>query len=74
MPWCWLNLLERRLVEPHTTIIIPFDDRVIFVGLLNRAEFPSRLSEVAQTLDAISGTQFLVGGTALAERRLLGTV
>src|SRR5450631_2673564 len=49
-----LNLLERRLVDPHTTVIIPLDDRVIFVGLLNCAEFSSRLSEVAQTLDAIS--------------------
>ena len=37
-------------MESHTTVIIPFDDRVIFVGLLNCAEFSSRLSEVAQTL------------------------
>ena len=44
-------------MESHTTVIIPFDDRVIFVCLLNRAEFPSRLSEVAQTLDAVSGIQ-----------------
>jgi hypothetical protein len=50
-----LNLLEPRLVESHTTITIPLDDRVIFVSLLNCAEFSSRLSEVAQTLDAISG-------------------
>ena len=42
-------------MESDTTVIIPFDDRVIFVGLLNCAEFSSRLSEVAQTLDAISG-------------------
>ena len=58
----WLNLLERRLVESHATVIIPFDDRVLFVRLLNCAEFPRRLSEVTQTLDAISGIQFLVGG------------
>jgi hypothetical protein len=50
-----LNLLEPRLVESHTTVIIPLDDRVIFVSLLNCAECSSRLSEVAQTLDAISG-------------------
>jgi len=37
-----LNLLERRLVESHTTVIIPFDDRVIFVSLLNCAELSSR--------------------------------
>jgi len=69
-----LNLLERRLMESHTTIMIPFDDRVIIVGLLNCAEFSSRLSEVTQTLDAISGIQFLVGGRGLDERWLLGTV
>lgn len=54
-----LDLLERRLVDPHTTVIIPLDDRVIFVSLLNCAEFSSRLSEVPQTLDPISGSQFL---------------
>jgi hypothetical protein len=51
----WLNLLEPRLVESHAPVIIPFDDRVLFIGSLNRAKFPGRLSEVAQTLDAISG-------------------
>jgi len=71
---CGLNLLEPRLVESRTTAIIPFDDRVIFIRLLNCAEFPSRLSEVAQTLDAISGSQFLVGGRGPGEAWLLGTV
>jgi hypothetical protein len=61
-------------VESRTTIIIPFDDRVIFVSLLNRAEFSRRFSEIAQTLHAISGIQFLVGGRGLGERWLLGTV
>jgi hypothetical protein len=51
-----LDLLERRLVESRTTVIIPFDDGVIFVGALNCAEFAGRFAEVAQTLDAISGT------------------
>ena len=69
-----LNLLERRLVDSHSTVTIPFDDGVIFVSLLNCAEFSRRLSEVAQTLDAISGIQFLVGGRGLGERWLLGTV
>jgi hypothetical protein len=62
------------LVESRTAGIIPFDDRVIFVSLLNCAEFPIRLSEIAQTLDAISGIQFLVGGRGLSEAWLLGTV
>jgi hypothetical protein len=61
-------------VESHTTGIIPFDDRVIFVCLLNCTEFPSRLSEVAQTLDAISGIQVLVVCRWLGEAWLLGTV
>jgi len=72
--WGRLNLLEPGLVESHTTVIIPFDDRVIFVRLLNCAEFSSRFSEVAQTLDAISGIQFLVAGRGLGERWLPGTV
>jgi hypothetical protein len=62
------------LAESHTTVIIPFDDRVIFVSLLHCAELPSRPSEVAQTLDAISGIQFLVGGKGFGEVWLLGTV
>ena len=73
-PSCGLNLLEPGLVKPHTAVIIPFDDRVIFVSLLNCAEFPGRLSEVAQTLDAISGIQCLTGGKGFGERWLLGTV
>jgi hypothetical protein len=73
-PCCGLNLLEPRLVESDTTVIIPFDDRVLFVGLLDRAEFSSRLSEVAQALDAISRVQFLVSGNGLGERWLLGAV
>src|ERR1700730_14330325 len=69
-----LNLLEPRLVESHTAVIIPSDDRVIFVSLFNCAESSSRLSEVAQTLHAISGIQFLVGDRGLGERWLLGTI
>jgi len=66
------DLLEPRLVHSHTTVIIPFDDRVLFVRLLNCAELPRRLSEVAQTLDAISGMQFLVGRRELGKRWLPG--
>jgi len=61
-------------VESHTIGIIPFDDRVIFVSLLNCAEFPSRLSEVAQTLNAIFGLQVLDVWRWLGEAWLLGTV
>jgi hypothetical protein len=69
-----LNLLEPRLPESHTPVIIPFDDRFIFVRLLNCAQFPSRLSKVAQTLDPISGSQFLAGGRGLGEAWFPGPV
>jgi len=62
------------LVESCTTIVIPFDYRVFFVGSLNRTQFPIWFSEVAQTFDPISGIQFRVGGTGLAQWRLLGTI
>jgi hypothetical protein len=62
------------LVESRTTVTIPFDDRIIFVGLFDCAEFPSRLSEVAQTLNTISGIQFLVGGRRVGEGWLLGAI
>jgi len=61
-------------VESHTTVIIPFNDRVVFVSLLNRADFSGQLSEVAQTLDTISRIQFLASGRGFGERWLLGTV
>jgi hypothetical protein len=69
-----LNLLERRLVESHATVVIPLNDRVLFVSSLNCAEFSIRLSEVAQTLDAIAGNQLLTGGGGLGERWSLGAV
>jgi hypothetical protein len=46
-PIPWLNLREGPLAESHTTVIIPFDDRVFFVRSLNRAQIPSWFSEVA---------------------------
>ena len=69
-----LNFLEPRLAESHTTIIIPFDDCVIFVRLLHCAKISSGHSEVAQTFDAISGSQFLAGGRGFGERWLPGTI
>jgi hypothetical protein len=68
------EFLEPRLVQSHTTVVIPFDDRVIFVRPLDCAQFPSRLSEISQALDTISGTKLLVGGRRVCKRRLLGTV
>jgi len=61
-------------VDPHTTVIIPLDDRVLFVSLLNRAEFSVQLSEVAKTLGAISGNQLLAGGGGIADWWSLGAV
>jgi hypothetical protein len=61
-------------VESLTAVIIPFDDSVILVSLLNCAEFSSRLSEVAQTFDAISGVQFLVAGRRFGEPWLPGSI
>ena len=55
-------------------VIIPLDDRALFVYLFNCAQLPSRYSEVAQTLDAISGSQFLAGGSGLGEAWFLGPV
>jgi hypothetical protein len=43
------------LAKSLPTVIFPFDDRVIFVRLLNCADFPCWLSEVAQAFDAIAG-------------------
>jgi hypothetical protein len=61
-------------VESHAPVVIPLDDRVLFVSSFNCAEFSIRLSEVAQTLDAISGSQLLAGGRGLGERWSLGSV
>jgi hypothetical protein len=69
-----LNLPERRLVNSHTTVIIPLDNRVIVVGSLDCAKFSVRRSEVAQTFDAISGIKFLSGGSGLDERRPFGSI
>jgi hypothetical protein len=51
----FLNFLKPWLTDSHSTVIIPFDERVIFVRFLDCAQFPSGHSKVAQTLDPISG-------------------
>jgi len=61
-------------MQSCATVIVPFDDRVIFVSLLDCAEFSGRPSEVAQTLNAISGIEFLVSGRRLGEAWLLGAI
>src|ERR1700686_3607644 len=68
------NFLQPRLAQPHTTVVIPLYKRVVFVRLLNCTEFSSRLSEISQTLDAITGIQFRVGSGRLDERWPLGSV
>ena len=42
-------------MESHATVVIPFDHRVFFVRSLNRTQFHSWFSEVAQTFDPIPG-------------------
>ena len=71
---CCLHLLERWLVNSYTTVVIPFDERILFIHLPNCAKFSSRHSEVAQTFDAVSGTQILASIRRFDKRRLLGTV
>jgi len=69
-----LNLLKPWLMEPGATVIIPFDDRVIFVRLLHCACFSRRLAEVPQPLDAISWLQFLACNRGINQRWPAGTV
>ena len=69
-----LNLLERRLAESLATVMIPRDERVLFVCLLDCPQLSGRLSEVAQTLNTISGTQFFAGCCGFGETWSLSTV
>jgi hypothetical protein len=69
-----LNLLEPPLSQPRAAVFIPLHDHVILVSLLNRAEFPSWLSEVAQAFHPVSGIQSLIGRSRLGKRWLPGTV
>jgi hypothetical protein len=48
--------LQPWLVQSHSTVIIPLYKCVVFVRLLNCAEFSSQLSKITQTLDTITGT------------------
>ena len=66
------DLLEPRPVHSHTTVIIPFDDRVLFVRLLNCVELPRRLSEalVRLTIAKINLDAVIVEGTSRESLRL----
>jgi hypothetical protein len=68
------NFLKPRSVQSHSTVIIPLYKGVVFVRLLNCSEFSSRLSEISQTLDAITGIQFRIRSRGLDERWSLGSV
>ena len=61
-------------MNSYTTVVIPFDESVIFINLPNRAKFSGRHSEIAQTLDTISGNQVLASARRFDKRWLLGTV
>jgi hypothetical protein len=61
-------------VKSRATVVIPLDDRVLFISSFNCADFSRRLSEVDQTLDPISGSQLLAGGLGLGERWSPGPV
>ncbi|MGB9198115.1 MAG: hypothetical protein WCB53_14425 [Terriglobales bacterium] len=71
---CCLQLLERRLVDCYTTVVIPFDESVIFVHLPNCAKFSSRHSKIAQAFDAISRAQLSASAGRVDKRWLLGAV
>ncbi len=69
-----VDFLKPRLAQSHTSMAIPLYKRVVFIRLLNCSEFSSRLSEISQTLDAITGIQFRLGSRGLDERWSLGSV
>jgi hypothetical protein len=61
-------------MHSSATVVIPLHDCVIFVSALNRAELVRRFSEITQTLDAITGSEFRVGATGSIERWVLGAI
>ena len=69
-----LNLLQPRLSDSDTAVVIPLDHCIVFVRSLNRTDLPRRLSKVAQTLDPVPGIYFLIRGGRRDERWSFGTV
>ena len=69
-----LNLSKTGLLQTHPTVVIPFNQSVIVVGLFHGAKVASRLSEFAQALTAISGIKLRTVRRGLGERRPFGTI
>jgi hypothetical protein len=61
-------------MHSRATVIVPLYDCVIFVSALNGAELVCWFSKIAQTLDAITGTQFRVGSRGSSERWPFGAI
>ena len=61
-------------MESHPTVIIPLDDRVFFVSSFHCAEFSRWLSEVAHSLNAIPGFEFVIARDRLGEAWFPGAV
>ena len=69
-----LRFLKPRLMLSCATIIIPLYDCVIFISSLHGAELSCWFSKVAQTFDAITGSQFRVRTRGPIERWTLGAI
>jgi hypothetical protein len=61
-------------MESCATGGIPFDERVIFICFLHRAQFSCRLSEGSEAFNAISLAEFLAAGRRFDQSRPPGTV
>jgi hypothetical protein len=61
-------------MHSRATVVIPLYDCVIFVSAFNGAELFCWFAEIAQTLDAITGSQFRVGSRGASERWPLGAI
>ncbi len=61
-------------MHSRAPVVIPLYDCVIFVSALHGAELVGWFSEIAQTLDAITGRKFRVGSGGLRERWPLGSI
>jgi len=66
-----LGFLKPRLVNSGATVIIPLHDCVFFVSTFNSAELFCWFSEITQTLDAVTGSQFRAATRGLIKRWVL---
>jgi hypothetical protein len=69
-----LNLSKTGLLQTHPTVVIPFNQSVIVVGLFHGSEVAGRPSEIAQPCNAISRIQLRAAGRRFGERRPFGTI